>query len=203
VVLDAPAGQPPRLFVDANGNGDFSDDPAVAWTWKEYQAKDKDGKPIRESAVYEGSAMVQVAYGAQVEPLHIVIYTPDQKLEQKDPRAQRLLKNILWYYADYAREGNIFLGDKPYKALLRDRLAKGDFRGKPGAILIHGQPISGVELFVDVDGNGRFNLHTEVFDVLRPFEVNGTTYEVTGLTASGDSFQIVATGKKEPEGKRE
>ena len=32
VVLDEPDGKPSRLFVDANGNGDLTDDAAAVWS---------------------------------------------------------------------------------------------------------------------------------------------------------------------------
>jgi len=188
VVLDEPTGQPPRLWVDANGNGDFTDDPPAVWESKPYAAQD--GKPTFEFMEYHGGATVQVAYGAEVLPLHLEMY----RFDKKDP-ARAAFKNALFYYADYAREGNIILGDKPRKSLLVDRLATGDFRGKKEAMFMHGKPFSGVQLFIDLDGDGRYNFRSEVFDAWQPFEVDGATYQVTGLTASGDSFHLEKTGK--------
>jgi hypothetical protein len=37
VVLDEPAGQDAKLYVDANGNGDLTDDPAMTWEKKTAQ----------------------------------------------------------------------------------------------------------------------------------------------------------------------
>ncbi len=37
VILDEPDGKPAQLFVDANGDGDFTNDPPVKWTGSEYK----------------------------------------------------------------------------------------------------------------------------------------------------------------------
>lgn len=80
------------------------------------------------------------------------------------------------------------VGDKTYKALLADRQATGDFRGKEGTN-------SGVQLFLDVNGNGRFEAGTEAFDVRQPFNIAGQTYELAGLTAGGESFRVQKSAK--------
>src|SRR6266566_2978743 len=36
IVLDEPEGKDAKLYVDANGNGDLTDDPATTWGKKEY-----------------------------------------------------------------------------------------------------------------------------------------------------------------------
>ena len=38
--------------------------------------------------------------------------------------------------------------------------------------------------------NGRFDRQGETYDVRRPFNIKGTTYEITDMTASGDEFRI-------------
>jgi hypothetical protein len=192
VVLDEPTGKPTRLWVDANGKGDFSDASPVLWEVTPGHGRDgQESKPGREITCYEGGATVNVAYGAQAMPLHLVFYRNDKS----DPR-QRPFKNSLFYYADYAREGNIIFGDKPYKALLWECLASGDFRGRKGAMLIHGKPFAGIRLLVDLNGDGRYDFRSgELFDAMDPIEIHGTTYHVTGLTASGDSFQLEKAGK--------
>src|SRR5258705_6481984 len=39
IVLDEPEGADAKLYVDANGNGDVTDDPATEWTRKEYPSQ--------------------------------------------------------------------------------------------------------------------------------------------------------------------
>src|SRR2546428_212716 len=39
VVLDEPEGQDAKLYVDANANGDLTDDPEIEWKKKEYPSQ--------------------------------------------------------------------------------------------------------------------------------------------------------------------
>lgn len=173
VVLDEPDGKPSRLFVDANANGDLTDDPAPFWNSR--NVKGSDGKDYQQ---FSGNAKVTVPLGKEPATLTIAMY----RFDKRDP-ARAAMKNTLFHYPDYAREGEVKLGDKTYKALLADRRATGDFRGKEATD-------SGVQLFLDVNGNGRFESASEAFDVRQPFNVAGTTYEIAGLTAGGESFRV-------------
>lgn len=173
VVLDEPDGKPSRLFVDANGNGDLTDDAAPDWTSR--PVKGSDGK---DYATFSGATKVNLMLGSESHGLTVKLY----RFDKRDP-ARAAMKNTLFHYPDYAREGDVKLGDKTFKALLADRRATGDFRGKDG-------PDSGVQLFLDVNGNGRFEAASEAFDVRKPFNIGGQTYEIAGLTAGGESFRI-------------
>ena len=173
VVLDEPDQKDARLWVDANGNGDLTDDPPAEWQGRANPAGGKEFK------TYSGGATVKVAYGPETRELHLAMY----RFDKNDPsRAQ--LKNVLLYYRDYGFAGEFKLGGKTCKAMLSDDMATGDFRGKSG------EARSGVSLLVDVNGNGQFDRKGESFDVRKPFNIGGTTYELKGLGASGGSFQI-------------
>lgn len=173
VVLDEPDGKPSRLLVDANANGDLTDDPAPAWNSR--NVKGSDGKDYQQ---YSGSAKVTVPLGKEPATLTIAMY----RFDKRDP-ARSAQKGFLFHYPDYAREGEVALGGKTFKALLADRMATGDFRGKEAAS-------SGVQLFLDVNENGKFEAGSEAYDVRQPFNVGGQTYEIAGLTAGGESFRI-------------
>src|SRR5216117_3740266 len=41
ILLDEPEGHDGKLYVDANGNGDLTDDPPTTWTKKEYSSDNK------------------------------------------------------------------------------------------------------------------------------------------------------------------
>ena len=178
IVLDEPEGKPSRLFVDANANGDLTDDPAPVWNSR--NVKGSDGKDYQQ---FSGSAKVTVPLGKEPAALTIAMY----RFDKRDP-ARAAMKNTLFHYPDYAREGEVKLGDKTYTALLADRRATGDFRGKEGTD-------SGVQLFLDVNGNGKFEAGTEAFDVRQPFNVGGQAYEIAGLTAGGESFRVQKSTK--------
>jgi peroxiredoxin len=178
VVLDEPDGKPSRLFVDANGNGDLTDDPAPEWTSR--PVKGSDGKDYSQ---FSGATKVELRLGGETHGLTVRMY----RFDKRDP-ARAAQAGFLFHYPDYAREGEVTVGDKTYKALLADRQAIGDFRGKEGSS-------SGVQLFLDVNGNGRFESATESFDVRQPFNIAGTTYEIAGLTAGGESFRVQKSAK--------
>lgn len=184
VVLDEPDGKPSRLFVDANANGDLTDDPAPVWNSR--NVKGSDGKDYQQ---FSGNAKVTVPLGKEPATLTIAMY----RFDKRDP-ARAAMKNTLFHYPDYARAGEVKLGDKTYQALLADRRATGDFRGKVAAD-------SGVQLFLDVNENGKFEAGSEAFDVRQPFNVAGTTYEIAGLTAGGESFRIQKSVKAAAEKK--
>lgn len=179
VVLDEPEGKPSRLFVDANANGDLTDDPAPVWNSRNF--KGSDGKDYQQ---FSGNAKVTVSLGKEPAALTLRVH----RFDKRDP-ARAPLKGFLFYYSDWAREGEMELGGKTYKALLADRLATGDFRGKDSTTN------SGVQLFIDANGDGRFDFRSEAFDVRQPFNVGGQTYEVAGLTAGGESFRIQKSAK--------
>jgi thiol-disulfide isomerase/thioredoxin len=184
VVIDEPEGKPARLFVDANANGDLTDDPPVEWKGRAY--KTKDGTDL---TMYSGGADLPVAYGAEKLKLHVDLYRFD-----KHDTDRAALAGFLFYYRDFARAGDVSLGGKTYHALLLDELATGDFRPPKD------DDKSSIMLFLDLNNNGKFE-HGESFNVTKPFNIGGTNYEITGLAASGASFQIVQSSNSVEETK--
>jgi len=121
--------------------------------------------------------MVRLKYGSEERPVRIAMY----RFDKKDPQ-RPALKNTLLYYGDFAYEGDVTLGGNTYKAMLVDDTSSGDFRGGQGA---------SVRLLLDVNENGKFESRGESFDVRKPFNIKGTTYEVADMPASGASFRLV------------
>jgi peroxiredoxin len=183
VVLDNLEGAKPRLFVDANANGDLTDDPAPEWTTSPYKGGDR-----KEYTLWNGAATVSVRYGAETRPVRLLFRLYDLA----DPQ-RALYKGSILYYSDTGYEGEVTLGGQTYRALLTDGMATGDFRGKTpgGASLIY--------LLLDINGNERFDRRGERFDTGLPFNIRGTTYEITEMSASGDSFRIVPSKQSVPE----
>jgi thiol-disulfide isomerase/thioredoxin len=174
VALDEPERQPSRLYIDANANGDLTDDPAPVWTSS--TSKSQNGRML---TMFRGNASIKLALGGVSVPARFYFH----RFDKNDP-TRTAFKETLFYYADYGFEGEITLGDTQYKALLVDQLATGDFRGRPRAVS------SGIQLMIDVNRNGRFDRRGESYDVRKPFNIKGTTYEIAGLTASGGEFRI-------------
>jgi peroxiredoxin len=180
VILDeAPDGNQ-RLFVDTDGNGDLTDDPPVVWKAKDYQSMGANCQ------MYRGSGSFDIHYGTNTQRVDLGFYRFDPN--DTDPRRMRL-KNYLVYYADYSYNGMLTLGNRPYRAMLADLDTTGDFRGSSkGAD-------SGIFLLIDLNNNGRFDPPAEFFDITKPFNVGGTTYEIANMSPSGDSFDIVKSDK--------
>jgi peroxiredoxin len=185
VVADEPEGKPFRLFVDANSNGDLTDDPPAEWTAR--SNKNPNGKEV---TMYSGGATFKLPSGPDTLALHVAMY----RFDKTDPQ-RAALKNTLLYYSDYACTGEVSLGGKPYAALLVDDFVTGDFRGKKD------DKAAVVRLFLDLNGDGKFERRREAFDVNKPFNIGGTTYEVAGMAASGGSFQIVKSSQSVEETK--
>jgi len=178
VVLDETEGNPSKLFVDTNGNGDLTDDQPAEWTGKETKGKEEGQK----FTMYNGGAMVSIGESAKATEVHLMMY----RFDPTDP-ARAANKDVLLFYRDYGYEGEIKLGDKSYKALLLDDAASGDFRGNADK----DAKSSGVKLLVDSNADGKFDNRRESFDSRKPFNVGGTTYELADVTRSGDSFKVV------------
>jgi thiol-disulfide isomerase/thioredoxin len=182
-VLDDTESKPQRLFVDANANGDLTDDGAADWI--AHTNKLAGGKI---TLTYSGGATLKVPFDNSTLPFHFVMYRFD-KNDRQHPNVSRMF----FYYADYAWMGAINFGGRFYKAALYDRTATGDFRTPWDST-----QQTGSTLYLDLDGNGRFDPATEAFRVDKPIEISGASYQITGLTASGDGLHV-STAAPPPE----
>jgi len=178
VLLDEPADAPARLWVDRNANGDLTDDPPVRW--EERKAASGTGA----ASSWAGSFAVEVSYGTEKRTLGLNVY----RFDKNDPR-RAALRNAMFYYRAYGFAGKVTLGGTSYPALLVDDACTGDFRGSDTT----GGP--GVNLLLDLNADGKFDLKAERFEIHQPFNVAGTAYEIAGLTASGGTFTIARTDK--------
>jgi peroxiredoxin len=168
VVLDDPGDRDPRLYVDANGNDDLTDDPEVSW------------KKSTERAQcglfdYQGTMTLPLPTLPTPTPVQLGVYgfVDDGPHPHLDP--------TLLYYCDYAIEGTIKLNDHGYHARLVDSRASGDFSiNDDGAVL----------LFIDINGNRQFDRHEEIFSSAERFNIAGTTWQLSGMTKGG-AFKVV------------
>jgi peroxiredoxin len=176
-VIDRPESDKPRLFVDSNANGDLTDDPPAIWSIRRYTQQDGS-----VSVQTSGSFMLDLKWGEETARAQISAY----RFDSKDPKRPH---NVLLYYTNYARVGSVTLGDKAIPALLADDDCKGDFSA----------PTSSFRL--DINGDGKFSFQGERFFVKNAFNIGGTTYEISGLTPSGSSFQVVKSSRTVAESK--
>ena len=177
VIVDEPADGEPHLYADVNHNGDLTDDPVPEW------------KANPENQLCAGNVSVELGSKEHPFPASLSMYRFDRTSDRgKGPQ------NLLLYYRDYAYEGSITLGGKSYKAMLVDERCAGDFRGSAPA---EGEEAggSGVQLLIDVNNTDHFDSRGESFDVRQPFNIGGTTYEITGMAADGSQFKIIKSQK--------
>lgn len=177
LLIDQPEDKPQRLWADANGNGDLTDDPPLKWE----QLADM-------RTEYRGSAQFTIGQGAEKRAFEFMLY-------RFNPKQRPDAKTSMFCARSWAWTGEIDLGGKKYKAALDDMQASGDFRGNTDG------ESSGVFLIVDVNGNGALELSGERFDIRKPFNIGGTTYEVADMTAAGDRFKLVVSKETVPETK--
>jgi peroxiredoxin len=113
------------------------------------------------------------------------------RFDKTDPRRAALASTLL-YYRDYAWEGQLKLGDKSFKVMLSDDMCRGDFRG---VVSEESQGGSGVRLLIDANSNGKFDSRGESFDVREPFNIGGTTWELTDIARDGSSLRAQKSAK--------
>lgn len=179
VAVAGAESESPRIYVDGNRDGDFTNDPPIEWNVLPYGVSDQ-----RKLSRHLGSADVQLPVGPETKSarLHLFMFDP---ADPSRPNA----KHQLHFYRDYGFEGKVTLEQRTYAAFLSDEKSTGDFRGTASTAG------SGVILYLDLNGNGRFDRTTEAFDVRKPFSIGASTFEVKDLTSAG-SFTIAPPAGK-------
>jgi peroxiredoxin len=167
VALDEPDGKDAMLYVDANNNGDLTDDAPTVWAKRPSAATTQP-----QLTMYLGSFKLPLSLDNNSANVQLLAY----RFDKNDPK-RPMLKNTLLYYRDYGYDGTIKLNGTEYHAMLMDLATTGDFQSK------------GAKLLVDINGNGKFDATGERFAVDEPFNIKGTAWKLTDLTSAG-SFKI-------------
>ena len=100
-ILDEPEGQPAKLFVDTNGDGDLTNDSATTWTAR----KLPDG-----FTQYSGKSQVDLGDG-NLASLGMYRFDPT------DAR-RPTLKNVLMFYTDFGYEITLVLDGKSFTSFV-------------------------------------------------------------------------------------
>lgn len=174
VILDEPETGPARLFVDVNGDGNYQNDPAAKW-----EAKTTPGANGKTTTMYNGDGAVNVKFGKETLPLHLKFY----RFDKNDP-ARASLKTELFYYRDYAQEGDVTLDGKSYHVVLDDIANHGAFEPKAG------EKSSGVRLWIDVNGDGKYDSAFEGWDINEPFNIKGHSFIASVSGPSGGKLKV-------------
>jgi thiol-disulfide isomerase/thioredoxin len=168
-------GEPYGIEVDFSGTGDFGSAHVIPWTVR----KPNPGSAGSNLYMATIQAPTPICGGANAD---LSFY----RFEPNDPqRAQ--LKDTLLYYGNYALEGTANLGGKSYNVMLVDTMSKGEFGQKLDKPM---GKLSAYTLLIDRDGDGKFKMQYEGYDPEKPFNIGGTTYELTGLTGAGSHIGV-------------
>jgi len=95
-ILDEPEGKPAKLFVDANGDGDLTNDPAATWA----------PRTVGGLTQHNGKAVVDLGGGKQ-GTVNMYRFDPT---DAKRP----MLKNTLLYYSDFGQEITLTLDGQTF-----------------------------------------------------------------------------------------
>jgi peroxiredoxin len=181
VILDVQ-GSKERLFVDSNGNGDFTDDSACAWTNHVYERREGG-----EAVSWSGHATVTIPFASGPRRGQINIYGPQTSVSDGRPT-----RPVLYYYADYGLVGEVKIGGKAVNAILMDGGGAGNFK-------LSSDVMATPTLWLDVPSATKAMGKSIVAS--RPFDLDGKWWALTNMTPEG-AFQIVASAKP-PEPKKE
>src|SRR5262245_21072695 len=154
VLLDEPKDGPARLFVDSNGDGDFTNDPDATWTKKSVP-----GPAGTMVSIYVGEAIVKFPFAHGPREGQVGFTRRDRSDGAPG------VPNELYYFREYFLQGRLKLGDKSYRAALVDEFVRGDFRGEESG------EFSGVRLFLDLNDDSKFDMMRESVDVRKPFNL--------------------------------
>ncbi len=185
VVLDTD-GQTsrPSLYVDANGNGDLTDDAPVTLI-------------VAKPALKAGAKTVSVASAsadtngwAATVPVVAHYDIPGRAGSVPSTLSFGVSGTDVTYNREYARVGTLTIGSRAYKMALVDQGVNGKFNE-----FQHEEGESArVTLFIDRNGDGRFD-EKETFDAGKPFRLSGATYEVAQIDARGTLVTLKKSGK--------
>lgn len=175
------AGAPTSIVVDFSATGDFAQAKTAAWNVRSMGPDASKGPHLY---------MVDLSAPSPIggaNPVQVTFY----RFDPTDPQ-RAALKDTLLYYGNYALDGTITLKGKPYHAMLVDTASKGDF--DPSTTPTAG-PMGSAAILIDRDGDGKFRSPAETYDAFKPFNIDGTTYELTGLHGDGSSVHVGVSPK--------
>ena len=195
IVLDVPeeTGRI-RLYVDANGNGDLSDETAIVLTpppappknkVRGVVSKEKSGEEKeteKKFPVFIGSVPLTIHYniagrGADVPSALQFVFTNGE----------------LSYNRGYSRLGKLTNGKKVYSVALVDQNLDARF----DSFDHEEDEAAKVTILIDRNADGKFDLEKEAYDAAQPIRVFGGRYRVRAIDPKGTRLTLrKASGKR-------
>lgn len=165
VILDVTADKQQHLYVDANGNGDFTDDPACTWAHPA-----KVGDTGAEELAWEGAATVAIPLAGGIRNGRVCFYVTQTGADGK------LVQPVIFHFSDFGWVGDLKLDGKTIPAVLEDGGGAADLH-------LDGNRMDTPLLWLDLPGKARTVMPS------RPFDLDGKWWAMANLTADG-AFEI-------------
>jgi thiol-disulfide isomerase/thioredoxin len=105
-ILDEPEEADAKLYIDTNGDGDLTNDPATDW-----ELKDSGGQKM-----YQGKGQIDLGNG-KLAMLGLYRFDPNDE-------KRAALANVLMYYADFGYEVTLTLEEQDYKSFVAGELSE-------------------------------------------------------------------------------
>lgn len=167
IVADWDYETPPVVYIDANRNGDLTDDPVTQITHSE---QNRDGRYM-----FRGLGIIPLPGGNGGESVQVIFYTlPASPTSKQSP--------LLLYHLDGYREGTVpLVSGRQIPVILKDGDNDGDFSTMPVICL-------------DLDENGTYDPRNEHFRNMSGVTANGDIYFVDNIDPTGKSFRWSMSG---------
>lgn len=182
-ILDSDIDSRPRLFVDADRDGKINAGDEVRYVSEEKTTANGD-------CYTRFSTSVTIQIGSQDD---FSRGTVDLYWYDKRGLALRDSEPTIEVSRNYALRGILPLQSGPLEVVLDDQALMGDFRGYPVGESAY------TTLRLDRNGNKFFDSRGEEFDTRQPFTIDGTTYRIFDMSASGRRFRIQEVAESVPE----
>ena len=168
------------LYIDANGNGDLTDDVVVEARRQVIPPEQR--TPILKVWIFdhfEASIPVRYHDGSQ-ETLSITFRTYGR--ECRDLNA---IPPDLVFWSRYYRHAEVDIGGSTYAVAVKDQNADGRF----DTLKDESHPWAD-RVYIDLNADGIFQPRGEGYAIDAPFEVEGVVYEVKRISPSGSEIAI-------------
>ena len=167
LILDQRSPKEAKMWVDANGDGDLTNDPAVNW---ESSTRATGASDITS---WHGEAKVLVKYPDAAFEMGLFFY---RNANTKGP-------GPIMCRRDYGRFGKISLEGRELTTYLSDDSTTGEFTMEHS------------KLCIDVNADTYIDPKTELFPLTKPLLLHGLVYEVKELSPDGSRFEFIRSAK--------
>ncbi|MEJ2704690.1 MAG: redoxin domain-containing protein [Sedimentisphaerales bacterium] len=167
IVVDEPEGGPERIYIDRNNDEDLTNDGEEAWS------------ASSSSSLRLSDVKIDVDYRTGQLPYTFTFY-----------RFKTRLRNVVLYYRDSARQGEIVSSGKTYKIAMLDENADGRF-----------DDLDNGTLLIDLNQDGKLvgrSDSAERHELNKPFNVHGKVWSIDTMSADG-STMVLKPSMAEPE----